>query len=137
MFTTITSNSVWSDDPKHALRVIGDLTSDLHFHSKVRTGQWICCDFHELRVRQTHYMIRSYRKYLKSWVVESSLDGETWTEIDRKTDNNDFIDSETASFAVLNSPECRFIRLTQTGENHAESYSLSLRAFELFGTVFE
>jgi hypothetical protein len=43
-------------------------------------------------------------------VVESSLDGEAWTEIDRKTDKNDFEgDWMTASFAVSNSVECRFI----------------------------
>jgi hypothetical protein len=27
---------------------------------------------------------------LKSWVVATSLDGNAWTEIDRKTNNTDF-----------------------------------------------
>jgi hypothetical protein len=105
--------------------------------SKDAPGQWICWDFHEMRVRPTHYTIRSY--WLKSWVIESSLDGEGWTEIDRKTNNQDFKAHawETASFAVSKSAECRFIRLTQTGKRHYPDDCLSISAFELFGTLLE
>jgi hypothetical protein len=42
---------------------------------------------------------------MKSCVVEGSLDGENWTEIDRKTDNQDFKNhwvAETASFTAWN-----------------------------------
>jgi hypothetical protein len=70
-------------------------------------------------------------------VVESSLDGEAWTEIDRKTDNEDFRDWETASFAVSNWAECRFIRLTQTGKNHWRHDGLFIMAFEVFGNLLE
>jgi hypothetical protein len=71
-------------------------------------------------------------------VVESSLDGEAWTRIDRKTDNKDFNGCwETASFAVSNSAECRFIRLTQTGQRHWGDDYLFIRAFEFFGTLLE
>jgi hypothetical protein len=82
---------------------------------------------------------------LKSWVVESSLDGVgwfsrgTWTEIDLKTDNEDFNAAGwvTASYAVSNSAECRFIRLTQTGKTHYPNDQLAIVAFELFGTLLE
>jgi hypothetical protein len=71
-------------------------------------------------------------------VIKSSLDGEAWTEIDRKTDNEDFKGgTETASFAVSNSDECRFIQLTQTGKTHIGYDDLAIRAFELFGTLLE
>jgi hypothetical protein len=104
--------------------------------SKNEPGQWICWDFHELRFRPTHYTIKSY--LLKSWVVESSLDGEACTEIDRKTENEDFKKGwETASFAVSKSAECRFIRLTQTGKGHDGRDDLALRAFEFFGTLLK
>jgi hypothetical protein len=87
-----------------------------------------------MRVRPTHYTINCW--LLKSWVVESSLDGEAWTEIDRKTDNKDFEEGwPTASFAVSKSADCRFIRLTQTSKNHLAGDSLYIRAFEFFGTV--
>jgi hypothetical protein len=71
-------------------------------------------------------------------VLESSLDGEAWTKIDRKTDNWDFNGGlPTASFAVSKLAECRFIRLTQTGTNHGRCDLLAIRAFEVFGTLIE
>jgi hypothetical protein len=92
-----------------------------------------------MRVRPTHYTIKGY--YLKSWVVAISLDGEAWTEIDRKTDNEDFKHGDyycvTFSFAVSKSAECRFIRLTQTGKRHDGYDHLAIRAFEFFGTLLE
>jgi hypothetical protein len=60
-----------------------------------------------------------------------------WTEIDRKTDNNDLKEKpHTASLAVSNS-ECRFIRLTQTSKNHYLDDELWCPAFEFFGTLLE
>jgi hypothetical protein len=134
---TITSKSVLNDSPGMALRNVADLTSYSYFQSKNAPGQWICWDFHEMRVRPAHYTIQSCD--LKRWVVESSLNGEAWTEIDRKTD---FKDNWTwhigmASFAVSNSAECRFIRLTQTGKTDTGKDILDIQAFEVFGTLLE
>jgi hypothetical protein len=132
---TITSKSVHDDDPKYAVWNVADLTStDSIFYSKDEPGQWVRWDFHEMRVRPTHYTVKSYA--MRSWVIESSLDGEAWTEIDRKTDNKDFKDGlGTASFAVSNSAECRFIRLTQTGKNYYGNDCLYIDGFEVFGTL--
>jgi hypothetical protein len=133
---TITSQSVYEDNPKYATRSVADLASDSYFWSKDEPGQWVCWDFHEMRVHPTRYTIRSDE--LITWVIESSLDGEGWTEIDRKTDNNDFEDMYgMGSFAVSNSAECRFIRLTQTGVDAAGFDDLLISAFELFGTLLE
>jgi hypothetical protein len=93
------------------------------------SGQWICWDFHEIDRR-------GQKLIGKRWMVESSLDGEAWTEIHRKTDNKDFQDGvRTASFAVSKSVECRFIRLTQTGERHCGLDHLVIDAVEFFGTL--
>jgi hypothetical protein len=133
---TITSKSALNDDPSIAARNIADLISRSCFYSKDEPDRWVCWDFHEMRVSPTHYTIKCLR--LKSWVIESSLDGEVWTEIDRKTDIEDFKGSWTpASFAVSNSAPCRFVRLTQTGENHGNRYTLYTKAVEIFGTLFE
>jgi hypothetical protein len=72
-------------------------------------------------------------------VVESSLDFMNWTEIDRKKDNYDFSEGWAAiSFAVSNSPECRFIRLTQTAKNHQWWHDgLRISCFEVFGTLID
>jgi hypothetical protein len=85
---TITSTSVWKDGPVYARRNVADLFFHSRFDSKDEPGQWVCWDFHEFRVRPTHYTINSYK--LKSLVVEGSPDGASWTEIDRQTDNLDF-----------------------------------------------
>jgi hypothetical protein len=54
---TITSKSVDNDAPKD-FSFLADLTSDRTFGSEDKTGQWICWDFHELRVRPTHSTIQ-------------------------------------------------------------------------------
>jgi hypothetical protein len=40
-------------------------------------------------VRPTRSTLKAW--WLKLWVVEGSLDGESWTEIDRQTNNQDFM----------------------------------------------
>jgi hypothetical protein len=71
-------------------------------------------------------------------LVESSQDGENWTKIDGRSDTND-LDEEpwTASFAVSNSVECHFIRLTQTGKNESHTDLLGIDSVEFFGTLLE
>jgi hypothetical protein len=146
---TITSKSIRAV-PKHLSRRayaptnVADLTSNHCFDSNDEPGQWVCWDFREMRVRPTHYIITA--PWLKSWVVEGSLDGKRWTEIDRQTNNQDFKElRNTASFAVSKSAECRFIRLTQTDKRHDKLVDkrrcnddyLVLRAVEFFGTLSE
>jgi hypothetical protein len=119
------------------VRNVADLASFSYFWSKDDPGQWLCWDFHEMCVRPTHYTIESAS--LKSWVVESSLDFVNWTEIDRRTDNEDFKSNHfvPASFTVSKSEDCRFIRLTQTGKGHDGRDDLAVSAFELFGALLE
>jgi hypothetical protein len=137
----VTSKSVYRDT-QYPPDNVADFTYDTIFHSKDDPGQWVCWDFHEMRVRPTHYTIWGY--WLKSWVVEGSLDGQNWTEIDRKMNNQDFKGREkTVSFTVSNPVECRFIRLTQTDKNWTGDYhsgradQLHLGAVEFFGTLSE
>jgi hypothetical protein len=72
---TITSKSV---NPRYPPTNVADLTSDRWFNSKKEPDQWVRWDFREMRVCPTHYTITA--PWLKSWVVEGSLDGESWTE---------------------------------------------------------
>jgi hypothetical protein len=132
----ITSKSV-CDHPDYALEKVADLTSNSYFYSKNEPGQWVCWDFREMRVRPTHYTIEA--EFLKSWVLEGSLHGSSWTEIDRQTDNQDFTNYQwrAASFAVSKPAEFRFIRLTQTDKDHDGRDDLALDAVEFFGTHSE
>jgi hypothetical protein len=99
--------------------------------------QWVCRDFHERFIRPTHYTIWAW--ILNSWVAEGSLDGNSWTEIDRQPSRGicRSLFEDPLSFAVPNPAEFRFIRLTHTGETGRGRHELSLYAAEFFGALAE
>jgi hypothetical protein len=66
-----------------------------------------------------------------------SLDGESWTEIDRRTDIQDFKDVNMGSFDVSAPDEFRFRRVTQMGKTPGGYESLMWRGVEFFGTLFK
>jgi hypothetical protein len=131
---SITSKSVFSADASYAVRNIADLNaaSGLVFASGGDPGQWVCWDFGKMRVRPTHYEIRSAA--VKSWVLQSSVDGASWTQIDRQFDSDL---QRHVSFPVSDADACRFIRLTQTGKSRAGSHYLAIYALEVYGTLLE
>jgi hypothetical protein len=88
-----------------------------------------------MRVRPTHYTIWAFG--LQSWVVEVSLDGGDWAEIDRHAGSRDFLPRTTRSFTVSTPVDCRFIRLTQTGNREDGTDVLTLTSVEFFGTLSE
>jgi hypothetical protein len=132
---TITSKSV-DVNPEYALQNIADLASRSEFCSREGPDEWVCWDFHEMRVQPTHYTVRCWS--MKSWMVEGSLDVVNWTEIDQKTDISNFSPYvATASFAVSRSAESRFIRLTMTDKTHEGYRNLLIQFVEFFGTLLE
>jgi hypothetical protein len=105
-------------------------------------NNWICYDFKEKRIMPTHYTIRTNSGilgwHLKSWLVETSTDGENWREVAHEEDNKQLKGYLfTATFAVAGSGECRFIRLVNIGRNHSGSDSLKISAWEIFGNLIE
>jgi hypothetical protein len=120
------------------------LKADTLFHSKNERDQWISYDFCKSRIKPTHYSIRS--RYdgnpgnynLRSWVIEGSIDGSNWVEIDRR-DNNNELNGKNISrqFAISHPDEFQMIRLRQTGKNHAGHDYLIFCAFEIFGTLLD
>jgi hypothetical protein len=106
-------------------------------------NNWICYDFKSRRIVPTYYAIRSGYggpggAHLKSWIVETSTDGENWKEIDRKKDNAKLNGWKiTGTFPVTGAGECRFIRLVNIGRNHAGYDMLAISAWEIFGSLIE
>jgi hypothetical protein len=130
----ITSKSVCDDDPAYGVENVADLTSDTYFCSEAELGEWVCWDFRELRVRLTHYTIRA--DSLRSWVLEGSVDGRSWTAIDRQTKCRDFKGlGSTASFTVSKPAVWRFIRVTLIDQKRAGDDRLTLYALEFFGRL--
>jgi hypothetical protein len=135
----ITATSVYTDRcPAHQL---ADLDSDNYFASKDDRDQWFCYDFTDHRVVLTDYSVRPYTvadHNPQSWVVESSVDGESWTELDRKFNYDDLRDPRVVrSFPISDRVECRMVRFRQTGPSRANRHFLCLTAFEVFGTLQE
>jgi hypothetical protein len=111
----VTSKSVDQDDPRYFPKSALDPNPATYFCSRNEPGQWICWDFRDRRVRPTHYAIRATG--IKSWVLEGSLDGENWTEIDRQMDNLRFGGQKTVAFPLSTQTELRFIRYTLVKNN--------------------
>jgi hypothetical protein len=131
----ITSKSLYSAED-YPLQSVADLESAAYFVSRPEPDQWICWDFQTIRVRPFHYTLKN--SFMRSWVVERSLNGVNWVEIDRhagQIEENKWIGCDT--FPVSNSGQCRFIRLTQTDTNYIGNTELSLGGFEVFGTLSE
>jgi hypothetical protein len=73
---------------------------------------------------------------MKSWVVESSKDGKTWLEIDRRVNRTQLNDKNVVvTFPMSSKTECRFIRLRQIDKNFWGSHEISISGFEVFGTL--
>jgi hypothetical protein len=106
-------------------------------------NNWICYDFKERRIVPTHYTIRTWEgkpgwEHLKSWLVETSTDGENWREVAREEDNKQLNGCRfTATFAVAGGGECRFIRLVNIGRNCHGNDMLCISAWEVFGNLIE
>jgi hypothetical protein len=135
---TITASSQNQNLRVHQL---ANLDSDTIFNSQNLPNQWFCYDFKDRRVILSQYSVRTY-KYAgynpRSWVVESSVDGETWSELDRKVNCDDLFDSKVVrTFPIAHPVECRMVRFRQTGPNCRNHHHLCLTAFEVFGTVQE
>jgi hypothetical protein len=63
------------------------------------------------------------------------VNGTSWWEIDRQTNNQDFRHLNTTTFALWKSGQFRFIRLTQTDVDHVGGHYLYVRAAEFFGSL--
>jgi hypothetical protein len=137
----VTASSISSAYTGRSTNQVTDFESYASFCSEKLPDQWIRYDFKTLRARVTHYLLRSFDNDAgtarpKSWVLEGCDDGEHWIELDRRSNNNQLNGRLlVATFDVSTAALCRFIRLRQTGPNHAASKTFILSEFELFGTV--
>jgi hypothetical protein len=130
---TITSKSIESGPIEN----IATLGSEAHFYSKNQPGQWICWNFNARRVVITNYTINGI--WLKSWILEGSMDEKNWTEIDQQKNHHAFkVSWDVYSFAVAKpGGEYRYVRLTEREGNEEGGDMLRLRAVEFFRVLLE
>jgi hypothetical protein len=131
-----------NDEPKY----VADLTADTEFSSGGEPGPWLSYEFRTGTVHLTGYALRSQYDagrglcHLKDWVVETSMDGDDWTIVDERRNNDDLNDQNVSrSFEVRVDlrRDCRFVRLRQTGKSHCHNDYMSFSSFEVFGDFTE
>jgi hypothetical protein len=115
------------------------LVSKADFFSDDRPNACITWDWTTTRIRPTHYTIATAGIRLpKSRVIETSMDGSNWTELDRQTDYESWKENGwVQSFPISNPVECRKIQLTQTGKNHDGSDEFLISNFDLFSAIID
>jgi hypothetical protein len=147
----ITSSRALNESEATAAKNVADLTVDSVFSSAYRgreedighdRNNWICYDFRTHPIIPTHYAIRSSfcgtenGPNMKSWLVETSLDGNKWSEIDHQEDNNAVNGGNMIGiFHVSRSGVSRFVRLVNIGRNHSGTNQLVISSLELFGAI--
>jgi hypothetical protein len=94
-------SGAYNNRPENAAKNAADLETDSHFFSAYRLRKedirhtrntWLCYDFKERRIVPTHCTIRTYgigsgTAHLKSSLVETSVEGESWREVAREESN--------------------------------------------------
>jgi hypothetical protein len=120
---------------------LADLEFESVFASEDRPNQWFCYDFNSRPITPSYYAVRTYmykRYNPRSWVIESSVDGSSWTEIDRHENSRELRAVTTIrTFRLGDTSTCRMIRFRQTSPNHEDNHYLCLTSFEVFGRMEE
>jgi hypothetical protein len=129
-----------SNEAKHPL----DLQNRGSFsQSNGQTDGWICGDFKKMRGILTHCSILLFLSGLngchpKSWSLEVSDDGNSWTEVHRIRNSSDLNgQSQIGTYEMNKSAQCRFVRLRQTEKEPCGRDYFSLSSIEIFGTLCE
>jgi hypothetical protein len=145
-------SGAYDNKPEYAAKNAANLESDSYFLSACcqkeeeiphTRNNWVCYDFNERRILPTHYTIRTHNSnpgyaHLKSWLVETSADRETWRKVAREENTEQLNGCRfPGTFAVAGGEECRFIRLVNIGRNHWGSDTLAISAWEIFGTLIK
>ncbi|OHS95358.1 hypothetical protein TRFO_38521 [Tritrichomonas foetus] len=120
------------------------MKEDSIFRSNNSSNQWLKFEFHTLSIVPSHYTIRSAYHWgandeqPSNWVIESSLDGENWIEIDRRENNTDLnAKNKTFTFQVTKPILSKFIQLRNIGKTCGDNDFLTLSSFELFGEIMD
>jgi hypothetical protein len=148
----VTSSDPVDRRPCNAAKNITKLRNSAGFQSQERSAgeevphrrnNWVCYDLKERRFFPAGYAIRSCWEppggpHMKSWVVETSIDGRKWRKVDRRTDTTVLNTWRApAVFPTADDSPARFIRLTNIGRNHAGTDRLWIEAWEIFGILLD
>jgi hypothetical protein len=76
--------------------------------------------------------------HLKSWVVETSVDGKNWWEIAHEENNQQLNGGGfVGNFSIADGRDCCFIRLVNIGRNYIGTDNIFPEVWEIFGSLIE
>ena len=134
---TVTKSSSLAGDPREVL----DTTSSDNNWTNEETNANFVFHFLNHSFHMTHYRIRSVHfetgwAHLKQWVIEGSDDGNNYTVIDKRTDDNHLNgNGNEFTFECNNDTKQSFsyFRLRMNGNNHRNNLGLGIRRIEFYG----
>jgi hypothetical protein len=124
-------------------KYVTTLTDTNRFGTCDRPGSWLKFDFKDMWSRPTHYtLVTDHRdehwlpSFALSWVIQGSIDGMAWQEMDRKTGRKEMAGPDrTVSFEVANPMKCRYVRMDIIGRTHNGRDYLEMRYIDFFGEL--
>lgn len=135
---TVTSSGNISMPPKEII----DNNFTGYWYSTNVPNSWVMIDFGSLRIKPNAYSIRTGHfppcavEHIKSWVLEGSVDAQSWNELDRQKNTQDLNgDFKYKTYQCKQLEPYRYIRLRQITKNQHKSHFLFLNNIELFGTL--
>jgi hypothetical protein len=138
----ISASSVYGDnDAAYGWKHVVDHGTKGFFSSKEERNAYIQFDFKDKRISPTFYTLQSRDllegHHMKSWVLQGSVDGESWVLLDEHEDSTDFHGKAfaTVTYLVETTEEFRILRVAQMGVTTYGTHYLQMSAFEVFGTL--
>jgi hypothetical protein len=121
---------------------VADFANQTCGHTTNEANSWIGYDFKTMRIKPTHYSLRSRRDvngyYMRSWTVEGSIDGQSWIELDRRENTTGLIGlGANVTFSISKLFEIQMIRVRQLDTNTSGDHWFCINAIEIFGIILE
>lgn len=135
------ASSIYSDE--YRPEILAGEPSDSYFCSKNGPQEWVMMDFGKLQLTLSHYALRAWqsasnRVCPRSWTIEGSNDGITWSEVDTVDDDESLAsDGAEKIFQVKVHAAFSMFRFMQRKANSRRNPVLALAAIELFGKARE
>jgi hypothetical protein len=139
----VTQSSEFNTSGSYGAKNCVDLHSSSFSLTSNQPNQWLSFDFKCMRVKATHYSIRTRTDIgansfnPRSWLIEVSDEGASWREVSRETEDQNVNGANLShTFSISNPMMGRFLRFRQIA-THCQRHYLTLQRVELFGDLQE
>lgn len=112
--------------------------NNIHLYNNGNFPLWIQYEFKDVRIQINSYAIKSANRSarIKSWKIEISEDGKSWTQIDERNNVTELKAANRTKFIPIKmSQPLRFIRII-TDQNSFDGFNeAAIGKLEFFGNI--